>query len=383
MKEEEGMMIRSFLPVGQGAFYCEQFKISGNERVNIVYDCGSLSDVSLLKRQIKNNFQENEDIHAVFLSHLDEDHINGLSYLLQYCNVKKIFFPLITEEYKTLMELYGVVRGTDPDDFAFEFLHNPYNALGRLNLRDFPTLYQVRENDEDSYNQIDAQSVFSGENVTDLIAEGIDSIALLRSNWLYIPFNFRQKERISDLKMELNDIFKRDMSNEDLMEIWKSGNSVEKDNIKMAYKKVKGGLNTNSMTLFSGDREGDSLQFVAKTPMSLYCRHGFCYCIEKNGGCLYTGDYNATGKMRWKQLKDAYDEYWNQIGCVQIPHHGSSRSYNSELAKLDSIFLISAGNANKYGHPHATVLKDLLFNGHCPLIITEHSGSAVHIVVET
>ena len=36
------MMIRSFLPVGQGAFYCEQFMWNfETERINIVYDCGS------------------------------------------------------------------------------------------------------------------------------------------------------------------------------------------------------------------------------------------------------------------------------------------------------------------------------------------------------
>ena len=184
------------------------------------------------------------------------------------------------------------------------------------------------------------------------------------------------------MKKELRNIFKRDMHNEDLMEIWKRGNSVEKNNVKAAYKKVKGGFNVNSMTLFSGDQKGDARQFVGTTPILPYCRHVFCCCDEKSGGCLYTGDYNANEEMNWEQLRDAYDEHWNQIGCVQIPHHGSSRSYNSEVAKLDSYFVISAGSKNRYGHPHAIVLKDLLFHGHCPLVVTEHSGSAVHIVVE-
>ena len=63
------MMIRSFLPVGQGAFYCEQFSVAGPEKINIVYDCGSLTSVSFVEHQIKYNFQEDEVIHAVFLSH--------------------------------------------------------------------------------------------------------------------------------------------------------------------------------------------------------------------------------------------------------------------------------------------------------------------------
>lgn len=38
------MMIRSFLPVGQGAFYRETFKING-DKINIIYDCGSATDI--------------------------------------------------------------------------------------------------------------------------------------------------------------------------------------------------------------------------------------------------------------------------------------------------------------------------------------------------
>ena len=51
------MMIRSFLPVGQGAFYCEQFMDDlKREWVNVVYDCGSSTNVKLVEEQIKNNF---------------------------------------------------------------------------------------------------------------------------------------------------------------------------------------------------------------------------------------------------------------------------------------------------------------------------------------
>ena len=52
------MMIRSFLPVGQGAFYCEQFMDDlKREWVNVVYDCGSSTNVKLVEEQIKNNFE--------------------------------------------------------------------------------------------------------------------------------------------------------------------------------------------------------------------------------------------------------------------------------------------------------------------------------------
>lgn len=52
------MVIRSFLPVGQGAFYCEQFYEDDHKdrRVNVVYDCGSSTNVKLVETQIANMF---------------------------------------------------------------------------------------------------------------------------------------------------------------------------------------------------------------------------------------------------------------------------------------------------------------------------------------
>ena len=86
------MVIRSFLPVGQGAFYKETFYSDGLDKpISIVYDCGSSTGLDYIEKNIKNNFDKKDDIKAVFISHFDEDHINGLEWLLRYCNVKYLF----------------------------------------------------------------------------------------------------------------------------------------------------------------------------------------------------------------------------------------------------------------------------------------------------
>ena len=51
-------MIRSFLPVGQGAFYTEQFDCG----MNIVYDCGSSTGKSAVEKQIADTFEPREKI---------------------------------------------------------------------------------------------------------------------------------------------------------------------------------------------------------------------------------------------------------------------------------------------------------------------------------
>ena len=69
---------RVFHPVGQGGFYTEAF----DDNHMVVYDCGGTSHIDV-ERCIDSLFteQKSPQIEAVFISHLHEDHINGLQYL--------------------------------------------------------------------------------------------------------------------------------------------------------------------------------------------------------------------------------------------------------------------------------------------------------------
>ena len=77
------MMTRAFLPVGQGAFYMETFALDSG-KATIIYDCGSSTDVHIVEQMIQNLFKPGEDIAGVFISHFDEDHTNGLPFLLKH-----------------------------------------------------------------------------------------------------------------------------------------------------------------------------------------------------------------------------------------------------------------------------------------------------------
>ena len=68
------MMHRIFVPVGQGAFYLEKFEI-GEEKFNIVYDCGTSTETVDIKSKIRSYFKKDEEIDYVFISHLHKDHI--------------------------------------------------------------------------------------------------------------------------------------------------------------------------------------------------------------------------------------------------------------------------------------------------------------------
>ena len=84
-------MIRSILPVGQGAFYSEQFKFDSG-KINVVYDYGSGTSVKLVEEQIDDVFYTGEEVQAVFISHFDEDHVNGIEHLLKHCRIRRLLF---------------------------------------------------------------------------------------------------------------------------------------------------------------------------------------------------------------------------------------------------------------------------------------------------
>lgn len=382
------LVIRSFLPVGQGAFYLEQFT-HGKEVSNIIYDCGSSTDVGIVEKEIRSNFEDGEKIDAVFISHLDEDHVNGLPYLLKYCKVKKIFFPLLTKGNQDLLLLMRQLSGKPEKGFVPTFIRNPHEAFGLLGSGiNRPSVYQVAEDrdgqeERDDYNGIDALPIRSGSDVAKEIFGG-DAYGITFSEWRYIPFNFRETTRIAALQAAIKKTFGKELSAHEVSELIKKDPNKRLD-LKLAYKSVSGSLNTNSLVLLSLC-ESDA---VAQTPLGSYqhvrpCFYpGSCCYMNHANGCLYTGDYDAHGAQKWRDLQRAYTKYEPYIGCIQIPHHGSKYNYNHQLLGIGNcaFFIISAGEKNSFRHPHGSVVRDILASHRYPVLVTENSGSAARFVI--
>lgn len=385
------MMLRCILPVGQGAFYLERFKSNG-DIINVVYDCGSLTDVKIVEKEIKSNFIKGEEIEIVFISHIDKDHVNGLEYLLKYCKVKNIVFPYTKKKDKIALNIEYFCNNNIPsyNDFTYKFINDPYRALRDLNSDTI--LYGIREyhSDNDSNwtngdeNEEKFEVINSGINLSKFFLYGKNTPKI---NWEYVPFNFREDKRKKQFFDELKKNIGLPFEESDIDELLRMWNNIKIRNaIIDAYKKVKGNMNTNSMVLFSGIRD----KYIFQRPIrrsnnyrSYYDYCCFCYCkkcfdyVSKKNGCLYTGDYEANGAYKWHDLKNAFSEYWDYIGCVQIPHHGSYRNYNHEFALLDAYFIISAGCKNRFRHPSGLVIKDLYLNEKYPFIVTEQHDSEI------
>ncbi|MDR0852076.1 MAG: MBL fold metallo-hydrolase [Clostridiales Family XIII bacterium] len=89
-------IIRDFVPIGQGGFTIETFNPAGRQ---FVFDCGSITSEDILNHEIHDHFFDDKAREsAVFLSHMHEDHINGVTELLKHANVTDIYVPFRTYE---------------------------------------------------------------------------------------------------------------------------------------------------------------------------------------------------------------------------------------------------------------------------------------------
>lgn len=276
--------------------------------------------------------------------------------------------------------------------FTYKFIQNPIGTIRGINgettniyfvnpFEDFENDSLNLDNEGNPKENSGNKSINSGENVANLISKNLLN---KKHSWLYVPFNFRQTDKKNDFIKALKEEFRIDIEIKNILEDLSKKDCNYKDiiqRIRTAYKKVPGNLNTNSMTLFSGTLENckcikqsncnnDYCLDYCNNYHHCYCPgyyHGYCHYYPKyshydyyhHNGCLYTGDYNANGPQRFNQLKKAYQNYWNHIGCIQIPHHGSKYNYNEELIKSINkkpICVISAGIENKFGHPHKEVI---------------------------
>lgn len=384
------MMIRSFLPVGQGACCIEKFDLKDDERQNItvLYDCGSSTSLDLLKACLKENIKENSTIHAVFISHFDEDHVNGLPYILKHYRVKNLFIPLVTEEELHYLQLICVTRlsfSLDRDFFYsfFKYFRSPHGLIPSDTTIYYVQTYQSENITYEQKKQTRDRIIPSGEDVSYRLLPNDNKEVMYE--WQYIPYNFRQKARYDDLLNELERAFNKRLTLNNILKLVENDpkNCIVK--IKKVFKKISGSLNANSMVLFSGPKYKRMAQVkydVYRPTRFKCCASECCFNHIVKPGCLYMGDYDANGERKWDDLVNAFMEYWELIGCIQIPHHGSRHNYNVELTNdRTRYYVISVGTDNKYRHPHDYVIKDMLFKGSLFSIVTEQKESEASFIV--
>jgi hypothetical protein len=393
------MIQRIFYPVGQGAFYSEK-----HENYNIVYDCGSMS-ISKGKKVVSQKFSKEDIIDILFISHFDYDHISLIEDLK--ATVREIRFVVIPLLHRNEKILLSNVFKTLEEDALVTLVNNPNRFFGAETRIISVQVYKEKE--EEGINSEKEEEVANielfnliGIEQNQEIPSGTPITIDNDSDWVFIPFNYKYKDRNKEFLNNLKyDEIEKLKSSEHIFD------SEFRNKIKTIYKKINGNINENSMSLYSGPYKKDSqhykgldwtfkhlkessFNYFLNTPSLPLSKCSFfkrrkCHFLEDflpclyRVACLYTGD----GDLNKADMEKIYKDYWNLIGTIQIPHHGSLKSFNKSILK-DQYFLcpISVGKNNSYGHPSRVVFREILDHRSYPIFVTEDIDSEFTETIE-
>jgi hypothetical protein len=403
-------MIRTFHPVGQGAFYSEEFFNSERNCVfRVVYDCGSLKNCGLqrnsngtpleredIKERVKRAFPNGHGIDILFVSHFDEDHVNLIPCLKSY-QIRRVILPLLSAEERYMLTGYHLSRSRRGriSDALNSIINSPEEYFGNDTKVTF-----VRPADGERTimeNEVDDEGVGVDdlpEEISSLTKISIgnnlpDNGRMLR--WLLIPYNHKP-ERYSDLKNKLENVFGKgfqisNLTNPDFV-------IKELKNLRSCYKKLPEGINRNSMALYSGPHDSACSLSTGEVERGeiwgVYCpcdqfaefwidrdlRHEPSSIFHGCPGCLYTGDISLDDA----DLTRVFGRYVRNIGMVQLPHHGSLNSYGNGNLPIDGrVCVVTYGEKNQFGHPAFAVKRNVVQKGGLWVDVTETDESRFRV----
>jgi len=354
-----------FLPIGQWLFYAGQI---GDW--NFVYDCWTDSSKNILYNAILDyrNFNQKNSIDLFVLSHLHEDHFNGIPELLKRYRIKRFVLPFFVENIRLLFWI-GFVLNKWPRMSNREILSDPYARF----ISD-PAEY-LRNNEIENIDFIDEMGERRAENVSRTVAWS------LPFEWC---FDFYQKKfripssvtdwLISALRDELgipivlDDNGKYSVTDvlERILERMNMDNSGDfLDSLRDIYEHFfPGKLNETSIVMIHYPPKGHDYSC---------CRisSGFGLNCAKTFVQVLTWDF---------PLKTAYIEFqWfvkdppncphccynkRDVGIFQISHHGSKKDWVADILHdfPNSYPVISCWIVNRHHHPWNEVLFDILVN---------------------
>lgn len=379
-------LTRTFHPIGQGGFYTETFDSLPNKPM-IVFDCGGNSSRSM-KNYIDSFLPDDSKkiIEAVFVSHLHADHINGLQYLIERAEVKRIFLPQFTRNHVFNVFLYNASHSSQEsriNKFILSLIHATQhnNYLGEVLI----TQVGEAEENHDITEKFENLQTFN----SDWIAPGTS--LTIENRWVYIPFNPLSK--IPDFnvidkyyfRFELEKIYEENDICQQAELLAQFIESLSVDECKKIYKQLFGIHNGQSMTLFSG-LINPTLDIRVRCRLfdlpcyDFYSHHHHCCLLGREKDVptnfLYMGDYDAD---RVVDLEGFYRglNVWGTICGIQIPHHGSRQNYASILYNERCYAVATVGMANKFHHPNIDTLINIFQQGCMPFVVTEDKNTII------
>lgn len=345
-----------FQPVGQGLFYTGSIK----SQFNFVYDCGSEEKINQkvidqcfpnpLLRTDKN--AQKTKINILFISHFHDDHISGIPYLLTKYSVDRIILPyyptwilnILDKEINILSggkkssclkDVTSKIEKSDNSKKLYLIIDNEdFEKEKGRSIKEVPLeIFGINFEKDDSlklYKDENEHNVFYLANYKNIFDFSIKDSKI---GWTFDVFSKKISfSKIRRLNNHINKIIKAAGGLEEALkeEKWQSA-------LRESYKEVDADINNLSLMV---------KHWPDKHP---------------NIATLLTGDQNLNSFTPFIRPFDT------RCRVVLIPHHGSERSFNLSVLKsvvsdFQTVFAVSYGFSNIYGHPNMNNLVEVARN---------------------
>lgn len=365
-------LIRTFHPVGHGAFYTERFYDgSGKCIFTAVFDCGCFEaakkgvnhHLNHINTTIQNTFNANDVIDVLFISHFHTDHINGIDFLLKHCDIKRIYIPILTPRVILEAFLFNCIQTGSTDNIGNELIE-------KFATSQIPNVTQIRSNRK---NQKDVQ--LKEVEITLNHNRFLSSHSkLCHSNisWTFIPFNLLegQMNKLLYKRSPLKGLVRNRQVDFVKLHNFITSNSISQ--LQQIYKQaLKVEHNSYSMTVLSYYSQYNP----KNTQYQIWWNNNIIQNISLIN-CLYMGDFEANANYPKQNtnidaLKSFYSTRWREIGLLQVPHHGSKHNYDDKLYDVQRLCVISHGDPDKYHHPDIYVVNRIQQHHCTPIDVTD------------
>lgn len=387
--------------VGQGLMHSGvladggQLKKSGENLLSVVYDCGTLTGKrkKLIRREVDLLASRIDSLDALYISHFDDDHVNGLPELFDRFTPSLIAIPHVTaaERFFRVVHARGGYGLGALGEVTRGMLVSPRRTIREMVGR-IPKILEIKPYgesplDRDELPNIGVEAMGDGfttvkpSRETDGVGYVISSLGdhlWVVKPWVQPAVSVASKRFLKELGLS---------SNRELTEAlpgWLSNIRDSRKFIADAYKRAIRGVsksdinNFTSLCLYSGPPNGNLFTDLPNHwagDISTWSTRGdfsaesFKPAWVGTGDALL-GDSNAAGPFF-----GSFSKVRGGVGQVTVPHHGASRNSYQGLVDFfghGTTWIASAGSNNKFGHPHRDVVEDISQRGQF-VWVTENS----------
>lgn len=356
----------------------------GAGSLRYVYDCGS-KNTTALKHSVNAMLKRHPGIDALFVSHLHDDHVNGLDQLLGSVRANTVFIPHLSVGATVADVVADAADGTLSHSLIEASL-DPQGWFGRrgvsriVRVRPWPpaeapavgagpddspegrephyreVVWEPRETrDEDADTPADLDYMESGE----MLAPDPRSKAL---DWVLVPHVDPEPQAdVTKFETEIAKVLGlADLKNLTTHQLAKALRDAEqRKNLRSCYTRCFGANhNRVSMSLYSGPKSDPEEQ-----RWSYSIGYPFCHLFHWGGGAGWIGTGDA--ELKNDQVRNAWQHSYNfflrNLSTLLLPHHGSDRNFGPELLKHPNLAncIASAGDPSQYAHPGVEVIESV------------------------